>query len=174
MKIRNKTIMRRGKLDLWFIKNKKTLMKIAKVLMVLVIPLLLLAVGLIAQGLISGKIEGFIRKILTTLILIAMLYFVYILFLLLTKYNKKEFELNDKELKAKWKYLSEDYKRFWYEMSIFGLIFFSFITIFGLSEVFLYKNYNGWFQIIIGIVLFDGEVRRIRRLRSWGLTKERK
>lgn len=134
--------------------KKQTLsIRIAKILLIIMIPLLLVVVGLLAYDLITGHINGIIRNILVSIFLIEMLWFCFIIFTCLTKYPN-EFLLNDYEMKEKWDTLSPEFKKFHITgFDKFSFIFYSTLILFGLSEILIYKNWNGLNSLIIGIGL---------------------
>lgn len=129
--------------------KQSTQKKLIKLLIIFIIPVILIATGFLFYGLINNEIEGFVRMIFVSIMVGLMLALCCILIIGITKY-KDEFLLNDIEKQRKWKILSLGYKKFHNCLGIFSLILFPVIILFGLSEILIYKNWNGLNSVILG------------------------
>ncbi len=127
-------------------KPTKLQKKISKILIALAIPLILVGVVLMGYETITGGFKGIIRNILVTIMVVYMITFTIFMFLTITKW-KKEFEIGD------------DNPYFNY----FGNSLLIFITLFGLSEVLIYKNWSGFNSIIIGVLFLILSLRIKKR-----------
>jgi hypothetical protein len=101
------------------------------------------------------------KLIIVVLFIFFIVYFIWILFVSVTKY-KKETLLNDTERKAKWDNLSKEYKRFYNHMHILGISMSIFLFISGIWLLIIKDSY-GWFMLIMGINLLISNIILARR-----------
>jgi len=110
------------------------------------IVLLIIAIIIIIQYSLTKQLT--LKSIIVVPFILLMFYFVWILFLSVTKY-KKETLLDDTERKKQWKYLSTGYKRFYIHLHILGISMSTFLIISGIWLLFI-KDPYGWFLLIMG------------------------
>ena len=123
------------------------------------IALLLLATIIITQYTLTKQLTP--RSIIVVPFIFFIIYFIWILFISVTKY-KKETLLNDIERKAKWKSLSQEYKRFYRHMHILGISLSIFMFISGVWLLAI-KDPYGWLLLILGINILVTNIILLRR-----------
>src|SRR3989344_9402158 len=121
--------------------------------------LLLLSIIIITQEILIKPLNK--KSFLVLPFIFFIVYFIWILFMSITKY-KKETLLNDIERKAKWKYLSQEYKRFYKHMHILGISLSIFMFISGVWLLAI-KDPYGWLLLILGINILVTNIILLRR-----------
>ena len=121
--------------------------------------LLLLSIIIITQYALTK--QGTQRSIIVVPFIFLIIYFIWILFISVTKY-KKETLLNDIERKAKWKSLSQEYKRFYKHMHILGISLSIFMFVLGVWLLAI-KDPYGWLLLILGINILVTNIIILRR-----------
>jgi|SRR3989344_740346 len=123
------------------------------------IALLLLATIFIAQHILTKPLNENSIVLIPSLFFI--LYFIWILFVSITKY-RKETLLDNTERKAKWQSLGLKYKRFYRHMYILGISLSIFMFISGIWFLII-KNPSGWLMLILGINVMISNIIISRR-----------
>ena len=140
-------------------KFKRVVKKVIIPLLWFVIVLLLFSIVVISQYTLAKQLNP--KSIIIVPFIFFMIYFIWILFVSVTKY-KKETLLTDTERKTQWKSLSKEYRRFYKHMFILGITLSTFMILSGIWLIFI-KDIYGWLMLFIGANLLFQNINLKRR-----------
>lgn len=136
------------------LKSKRLAEKIIIPLIWFVILLLILATITLISFILTKPLSD--KSIIIVVFIFFIIYFIWVLFMSVTKY-KKETLLNDIERKAKWAFLSQEYKRFNNHMHILGISLSLFMFISGVWLLMI-KDPSAWLLLILGLNLLISNI----------------